>query len=270
MHHQKLRFPFEIRNLNLSQQPHINLRKECVEHFQPIIFIVLSKYPGKLDWKTAHIKLSVLKMATTISFLAAGKMVVDVDPFTCPISFEIMKDPVICADGITYERREISRWLQKHDTSPKTNLVLANKILIPNYAIKSAIGSRNFAVNKKVSVATQTEYCGTAAAGYNAYGLKRQFAGYVLPIKRQPGTNPFPPFSYDSHWDWDYRGSVHRPLGYDNRNMFDHYKWDRATHSRNDQYDRTDVRHHARYEDTQPKRARSCTDSQSRRFGGNF
>jgi hypothetical protein len=61
------------------------------------------------------------------------------DHFICPISLEIMQDPVICCDGNTYERREITHWLSNHDTSPKTNLPLTNKVLIPNQAIKSGI-----------------------------------------------------------------------------------------------------------------------------------
>ncbi len=61
------------------------------------------------------------------------------DHFICPISLEIMEDPVVCSDGNTYERREIMRWLVTHDTSPKTNMILANKNLITNYAIKSGV-----------------------------------------------------------------------------------------------------------------------------------
>ena len=61
------------------------------------------------------------------------------DHFICPISLEIMQDPVICSDGNTYERSEITRWLLSHDTSPKTNIELRNKQLITNYAIKSGI-----------------------------------------------------------------------------------------------------------------------------------
>lgn len=61
------------------------------------------------------------------------------DHFVCPISLEIMVDPVICSDGITYERREIRQWLQNHNTSPKTNEELINKLLIPNYALKAGI-----------------------------------------------------------------------------------------------------------------------------------
>lgn len=33
---------------------------------------------------------------------------------------ELMRDPVVCADGHSYERSVIEAWLQKHDTSPLT------------------------------------------------------------------------------------------------------------------------------------------------------
>lgn len=57
----------------------------------------------------------------------------------CPISLDIMRDPVMTCDGLTYERVDIEKWLQNNDTSPKTNLKLANKNLFPNYALKEMI-----------------------------------------------------------------------------------------------------------------------------------
>ena len=41
------------------------------------------------------------------------------DEFACPITYELIHDPVIAADGHTYDRSAIQRWLSKHDTSPK-------------------------------------------------------------------------------------------------------------------------------------------------------
>lgn len=76
---------------------------------------------------------------TDTSPTSPSKAVAIPDHFICPISLEIMQDPVICSDGNTYERTEITRWLQSHDTSPKTNIELKNKNLITNYAIKSGI-----------------------------------------------------------------------------------------------------------------------------------
>jgi U-box domain len=59
--------------------------------------------------------------------------------FICPITMMLMIDPVICSDGFSYERAAIEHWLSTKNSSPMTNLPLANKVLIPNRAMKSAI-----------------------------------------------------------------------------------------------------------------------------------
>ena len=57
----------------------------------------------------------------------------------CPISQEPMKDPVVAADGHTYERSAIARWLATSDKSPLTGGVLAHKELVPNYMLLSSL-----------------------------------------------------------------------------------------------------------------------------------
>lgn len=58
----------------------------------------------------------------------------------CPISQEIMKDPVILvADGHTYDRPFISEWLRLHNTSPMTGLRVGTKELVPNIALRNVI-----------------------------------------------------------------------------------------------------------------------------------
>ena len=52
-----------------------------------------------------------------------------------------MVDPVIAADGHTYERTAVQQWLQQHDASPVTHLPLPHKRLVPNLLIKSAISN---------------------------------------------------------------------------------------------------------------------------------
>jgi len=59
--------------------------------------------------------------------------------FVCPISHEIMLDPVITNDGKIYERKAIEKWLETHNTSPITNLVLQNKTLVAYPYVKSKI-----------------------------------------------------------------------------------------------------------------------------------
>lgn len=61
------------------------------------------------------------------------------DAYLCPITFEILEEPVVCADGHTYEKSAIELWLKTHNTSPKTNAPLPHKHLIVNYALKNAI-----------------------------------------------------------------------------------------------------------------------------------
>lgn len=61
--------------------------------------------------------------------------------FKCPITGEVMIDPVQCSDGHTYERSAIATWLTKHSTSPNTNVRLTNKNLLPNHALRQAIES---------------------------------------------------------------------------------------------------------------------------------
>lgn len=59
--------------------------------------------------------------------------------FLCPISLEQMRDPVVAADGHTYERSEISEWLRHRHTSPLTNLPLATRALLPNIALHKSM-----------------------------------------------------------------------------------------------------------------------------------
>ena len=61
------------------------------------------------------------------------------DACYCPISLNIMKDPVIASDGFTYDRESIELWLRDHETSPTTNDVLSTKTLFPNRTLKSLI-----------------------------------------------------------------------------------------------------------------------------------
>lgn len=62
------------------------------------------------------------------------------DDFRCPISLELMKDPVIVSTGQTYERYYIQKWLDAgHKTCPKTQQTLSHTALTPNYVLKSLI-----------------------------------------------------------------------------------------------------------------------------------
>ena len=59
---------------------------------------------------------------------------------TCPITTDLLIDPVVTADGQSYERDAIEKWLRKHDTSPLTGKKLGHKTLAPNQYLRTQVG----------------------------------------------------------------------------------------------------------------------------------
>jgi hypothetical protein len=59
--------------------------------------------------------------------------------FYCPISCQIMHDPVVLEDGHTYEQRHIAKWLESKNTSPVTGAPLPSKNMFPNHAMRNGI-----------------------------------------------------------------------------------------------------------------------------------
>lgn len=53
---------------------------------------------------------------------------------------EVMENPVVAADGQTYEKACIQQWFDRgHRTSPYSGATLPHTNVTPNYLIKSAI-----------------------------------------------------------------------------------------------------------------------------------
>ncbi|KAJ6778533.1 E3 UBIQUITIN-PROTEIN LIGASE PUB23 [Salix koriyanagi] len=63
--------------------------------------------------------------------------------FLCPISLQIMKDPVTVPTGITYDRESIEKWLfsGKNDTCPATKQLISGCELTPNHTLRRLIQS---------------------------------------------------------------------------------------------------------------------------------
>ena len=63
------------------------------------------------------------------------------DEYKCPISLSIMKEPIICSDGHTYDKDSITQLFDKRPfpCSPKTREPLDKKIMIPNHNIRKMI-----------------------------------------------------------------------------------------------------------------------------------
>jgi hypothetical protein len=60
--------------------------------------------------------------------------------FVCPITCDIMREPLMCRSGLTFERSAILSWIQHHDgTCPLTRRTLSVRDLVSNRALQSRI-----------------------------------------------------------------------------------------------------------------------------------
>jgi hypothetical protein len=64
---------------------------------------------------------------------------VENDNLICPITLRVFQDPVVAADGRTYERAAIVRWITEYGTSPFTRQPLnINELQADDYLRKLA------------------------------------------------------------------------------------------------------------------------------------
>ena len=108
-----------------------NLLREIAEETDNRISSTVHTASNRID-STVHTASNSANTSTLLSSLQ--------ETGTCPITQEIMVDPVMAADGHTYERTAIEGWLGRgRRTSPMTNLPLENTILTPNIASRQTI-----------------------------------------------------------------------------------------------------------------------------------
>ncbi|XP_058787882.1 U-box domain-containing protein 4 isoform X2 [Vicia villosa] len=97
--------------------------------------------------------------------------------FCCPLSLELMTDPVIVASGQTYERAFIKNWIDLGLTvCPKTHQTLAHTNLIPNYTVKALIANWCESNNVKLVDPTKSTVLNQASVlhGYMESGTTRE------------------------------------------------------------------------------------------------
>ena len=75
----------------------------------------------------------------SITDILQSKGITIPNEYLCPITLEIMKDPVILEDGHIYEKAAIKTWFQKNSTNPLTKKVVNKNTLIPCHAIRNLI-----------------------------------------------------------------------------------------------------------------------------------
>jgi serine/threonine protein kinase len=56
----------------------------------------------------------------------------------CPLTMDIMANPVVASDGRSYDRGALEQWLQEHNTSPITREPIS-QVVYPNRAMKDII-----------------------------------------------------------------------------------------------------------------------------------
>ena len=75
-----------------------------------------------------------------VSLAAADAEEVVPEEFYCPITCDLMKNPVKCSDGFTYEESAIKEWLTtRRNTSPMTNLEIKVISVTPDVGLKERI-----------------------------------------------------------------------------------------------------------------------------------
>ena len=61
------------------------------------------------------------------------------ESFVCPLTLDLMQDPVVTCDGQTYERKAIEEWFARSATSPLTGQPLPHPGLAPNVVLRGLI-----------------------------------------------------------------------------------------------------------------------------------
>ncbi|XP_052173873.1 U-box domain-containing protein 19 [Diospyros lotus] len=104
---------------------------------------LLSSLIGFLSYCRGVVFDAVDNIASHRSNSRSGSEVIrhlNADDFRCPISLEIMNDPVTLETGHTYDRSSILKWFRAgNPTCPKTGEKLKSTDLVPNLAVKQLI-----------------------------------------------------------------------------------------------------------------------------------
>ncbi|XP_022727640.1 U-box domain-containing protein 3-like isoform X3 [Durio zibethinus] len=129
-----------IKSLNLTSNQ--ELLKETVAVEKERMNAQVNNAKGKLDQINqvvdliSHIHDYMLKIERFES--SSGILIPPY--FLCPLSLELMLDPVIVASGQTYDRTSIQKWLDSGLTNcPMTRQTLTHANLIPNYMVKAMV-----------------------------------------------------------------------------------------------------------------------------------
>ncbi len=115
---------------------------------------------------TARAPAAAADAAAATSFPAA---------FYCPISQEVMRDPVSTPRGRTYERSSIEGWIRRgHANSPMSRLPLAIVDLVPNRSLQELISEAVSKADADAAEAKRQADAGAASASIRRVTEKQQ------------------------------------------------------------------------------------------------
>ncbi|KAI3865400.1 hypothetical protein MKX03_021631 [Papaver bracteatum] len=124
--------------LNIQCNKEINFwKKRLVDFLRNLIVFVIYSRVVVFDFIDEHRTSSTLddgsKPGLMISYL-------DSEDFLCPISLDIMSDPVIISTGHTFDRVSIQKWFKSENLiCPKTGEKLTSIEMVPNSALRKLI-----------------------------------------------------------------------------------------------------------------------------------
>lgn len=140
---------YKIKDLILENWKQVVLNHKKREVFQNIILdnkielqnqrdIIEGMTPGAGPLNPTQQMLVIKENAELKKLISKEKTTGPPEHFNCPISTDVMEEPVIAMDGHTYDRTSIELWFQNHNNSPMTREII-NSTLIPNFNLKSQI-----------------------------------------------------------------------------------------------------------------------------------
>ncbi|CAE8723518.1 unnamed protein product [Polarella glacialis] len=112
---------------SLSNEERLALKLATLQQFHEEMVVEVAETQVERD--------KILRKVEKRKVEAALRRHVEPD-FMCPILHERMRVPVLAADGFTYERQAIEKWLSMHNTSPMTGALLAHRYLTENFALR--------------------------------------------------------------------------------------------------------------------------------------
>jgi U-box domain len=100
--------------------------------------------------------------------------------FVCPLTMDVMFDPVLDAEGNTYERSALFKWLQHNPTSPVSRQPLHERMVVTNNALRETIHEfMGTAWVQRKTAERENEPHSTRSAGQNPSPLRSKIGCFL-------------------------------------------------------------------------------------------